>query len=80
MSDSLQQLRARLGELEDLRNTAGLLGWDQQTMMPPRGGASRAESMATVERIRHELFVADETGQLLDAAAAELDGASAGER
>ena len=77
MSDSLQQLRARLGELEDLRNTAGLLGWDQQTMMPPRGGASRAESMATVERIRHEMLVADETGQLLDAAAAELDGASA---
>ncbi len=76
MSDSLQQLRARLGELEDLRNTAGLLGWDQQTMMPPRGGSSRAESMATVERIRHEMFVAEETGRLLDAAAAELDGAS----
>ena len=45
-------------------------------MMPPRGGSSRAESMATVERIRHEMFVAEETGRLLDAAAAELDGAS----
>jgi len=76
VSDSLQQLRARLGELEDLRNTSGLLGWDQQTMMPPRGGPSRAESMATVERIRHDMFVADETGQLLEQAAAELDGAS----
>lgn len=76
MTDSLQQLRARLGELEDLRNTAGLLGWDQQTMMPPRGGSSRAESLATVERIRHELFVDDETGRLLEAAASELDGAS----
>lgn len=45
-------------------------------MMPPRGSASRAESLATIERIRHEMFVAEETGELLEAAAAELDGAS----
>jgi carboxypeptidase Taq len=76
LTDALQQLRTRLGALEDLRNTSGLLGWDQQTMMPPRGGLSRAESLSTVERIRHEMFVAEETGQLLEAAAAELDGAS----
>jgi carboxypeptidase Taq len=72
----MQQLRDRLGVLEDLRNTSGLLGWDQQTMMPPRGGPSRAESMATLERISHEMFIADETGRLLDAAAGALDGAS----
>ena len=76
MSDHLQQLRVRLGELEDLRNTAGLLGWDQQTMMPPRGAESRAESLATLERISHEMFVSDDTGRLIDAASSEFNGAA----
>src|SRR5436305_9826940 len=74
LSNHLQLLRTRLGELEDLRNAAGLLGWDQQTMMPPRGGPARAESLATLERISHELFVSDDTGRLLEAAATALDG------
>jgi carboxypeptidase Taq len=76
MTDPLQELRARMGELEDMRNVAHLLGWDQQTMMPPRGGPARAESLATVERVSHDMFVSAETGRLLEAAAAEVDGDS----
>ncbi len=75
MPDNLTRLRVRLGELSDLRTTAQLLHWDQQTMMPPRGGPARAESLATIERISHDMFVADETGELLEAAAGELNGA-----
>ena len=37
--------------------------WDQQTMMPRDGGAARAEALATLDRIAHELFISDETGQ-----------------
>jgi carboxypeptidase Taq len=76
VTNHVQELRWRLAELEDLRNTAQLLGWDQQTMMPPRGAPARAESLATLERISHDMFVSAETGRLLDAAAAELNGAS----
>src|ERR1700759_1153606 len=43
-------------------------------MMPPRGGQTRAESLATLQRIRHEKFVSDEVGRLLDAADAEING------
>ncbi len=75
-SDPMRELRARLAELEDLRTVRSLLEWDHQTMMPPDGSASRAESVATVQRIAHERFIADETGLLLEAAAKELDGAS----
>ncbi len=75
MTDHSLQLRQRLAELTDLSNAAHLLGWDQQTMMPPRGGAARAEALATLEQISHEMFVSAETGRLLDAAEAELDGA-----
>jgi carboxypeptidase Taq len=65
-----------MAELTDLRSAASLLEWDQQTMMPPHGAGSRAESLATLERISHAMFTASETGRLIDAAAAELDGAS----
>ncbi len=75
MTDPLQELRGRLAELADLRNATQLLGWDQQTMMPPRGGPLRAESLATLHRITHEMFIAAETGRLLDAAEQQLGGA-----
>jgi carboxypeptidase Taq len=63
---ALQQLRARLAQISDLRRISGLLFWDQQTMMPPGGAAARAEHRATLDRMAHELFVAEETGRLLD--------------
>jgi carboxypeptidase Taq len=59
-------LKQRLAEISDLRRVAGLLFWDQQTMMPPGGSAARAEQLATLNRMAHELFVSDETGRLLD--------------
>jgi carboxypeptidase Taq len=78
MSEQLAALRQRLAQLADLRHASNLANWDQQTMMPPRGGSARAESLATLERISHELFVSDQTGRLLDGAASELNGAAPG--
>jgi carboxypeptidase Taq len=75
MSGQLAGLKERMAELTDLRHVSSLAHWDQQTMMPPRGGPSRAESLATLQRITHDLFVDDETGRLLDGAAGELNGA-----
>jgi carboxypeptidase Taq len=75
MPGQLTQLRERLAEFTDLRRAAHLLEWDQQTMMPPRGAPARAESLATLERISHDMFVSAETGKLLEGAAAELNGA-----
>jgi hypothetical protein len=76
MTDGIGQLRKRMASMMDLRMINQLLEWDQQTMMPPLGVSSRAEALATLQRIRHEMLVSDETGRLLDAAAAELDGQS----
>lgn len=67
---SFEALKSRLNTINDLASTAGLLSWDQRTMMPPSGGAVRAERLATVGRLAHELFVSDETAELLDAASA----------
>ena len=61
-----ERLRARLAEIYDLRSATALLYWDQQTIMPRAGAAARAEQLATLSRMTHELFVADETGALLE--------------
>ncbi|MDQ6842347.1 MAG: carboxypeptidase M32 [Actinomycetota bacterium] len=74
MADGIKQLRERLGGVSDLRDALGLLEWDQQTMMPARGAAARAESLATLGRLSHEMFISAETGHLLEAAAGDLNG------
>ena len=75
MSERLEGLKRRMAQLADLAHASSLANWDQQTMMPPRGAEARAESLATLTRISHEMFVDDETGRLLEGSAAELDGA-----
>lgn len=75
MSERLLELRQRLGRLADVGHASALAHWDQQTMMPPRGGFARAESLATLARISHDMFVDDETGRLLDGAREEVQDA-----
>ena len=62
------ELLARLAELTDLDALGALLGWDQQTMMPPDGAEARADLMATLAVLAHERQTAPELGRLLDAA------------
>ncbi|MGO9974218.1 MAG: carboxypeptidase M32 [Solirubrobacteraceae bacterium] len=74
MTDAVRALRARMADIEDLGFATGVLSWDQQTMMPPRGAEARADALATLTRISHEMFVSAETGRMLDAAASQLTG------
>jgi carboxypeptidase Taq len=66
MSDALAQLKERLAKITDLERISRVLSWDHQTMMPPAGLEHRAEHLATLRRISHELMVDNETGRLLD--------------
>jgi carboxypeptidase Taq len=67
VADALAQLKEQLGRITDLERVLRLLSWDQQTMMPAAGAGHRADHMATLRRLAHELLVADETGHLLEA-------------
>jgi len=66
VSEPLLRLQERLGKITDLERISRVLSWDQQTMMPPAGSDHRADHLATLRRIAHELLIADETGRLLD--------------
>jgi len=57
----------RLQQINDVNGALALLGWDQQTKMPPAGAAARAERMATLAGIAHEMQTSDELGALIDA-------------
>jgi len=61
-----ERLKDRLAAVRDLRSARSLLFWDQQTYMPAGGLAGRAEQMATLSRIGHEMLTDAETGMLLD--------------
>ena len=66
MADALTELKDRLGKITDLERVGRVLGWDQQTKMPPAGWRHRAEHLATLRRIQHELLIDKEIGRLLD--------------
>lgn len=70
----LDQLKLILGEVSDLNNTAALLGWDQQTYMPPGGAEGRGYQLATISRLAHDRFTSAEVGRLLDEARPEVAG------
>ncbi|HEY4348642.1 MAG TPA: carboxypeptidase M32 [Gaiellaceae bacterium] len=66
LTGAFDDLRGRLAEVMDLGRASELLGWDQQVMMPPRGGAVRAEQLATLRKVTHEKFTSAEVGRLLE--------------
>ena len=66
MPAPLALLKERLSHVADLNGAAAVLEWDQETYMPPGGAVARAHQIATLHRLAHEHFTADETGALLD--------------
>ena len=70
------RLKELLARVSDVRSAAAVLSWDQETYMPPGAAEARANQLATLRKISHELFTSDEIGGLLDdltPAAEELD-------
>jgi carboxypeptidase Taq len=61
-------LESRFRRLAALQEAAGMLHWDMATVMPDGGRSARAEQLATIEVICHEMLTAGETGDLLDSA------------
>ena len=73
---ALEHLKSKLAEISDLNGAASVLGWDQQTYMPPGGAAARAEQLGTLVKLAHEKLVSDQLGTLLEAAGEEVTGLS----
>ena len=72
MGTGLAPLLTALGEISDLGRARALLAWDERTQMPAGGAAIRAEQLATLTRLRHELLAGDRLGRLIEAAESGL--------
>jgi carboxypeptidase Taq len=70
--NKFETLRDRLAEIHDFQTAAAVLGWDQQTYMPPGGTETRAMQLTTLAKTIHQRFTSDEIGQLLEDLETEL--------
>jgi len=59
------ELRKLHRDVATLRSVDDILNWDQETYMPPAGGAHRAEQQAMISAIVHEKRTAGRIGDLL---------------
>ena len=53
-------------KLADLRAALALMQWDQETYLPPKGAGFRAQQIATLAEMAHELATSEKLGSLLE--------------
>ena len=75
MQDTYDALMAHVRETIALSQVSGLLGWDQETMMPKGSAAQRGEWMGAMEAAVHARSTDPRVGDWLSA----LDGTDLGE-
>ena len=68
MSSAYSTLVEKFRQLSRLDHAMTFLQWDQLVMMPPGGNQSRAEAIAELASMRHEMLISPEIGELLQQA------------
>lgn len=56
----------KMHTIADLRFSAALLQWDQETYLPPKGATIRGQQIATLSELAHRSFTDDALGKLVD--------------
>src|SRR5690349_6152556 len=60
-----ERFRQKMRMIADVRNASGVLQWDQETHMPPKGALIRGQQISTLSEISHRLFSEEELGGIL---------------
>ena len=80
-SSAYRELLEELREISVLGSIGGLLSWDQETMMPPRGVGLRAQQASMISELVHRRATDPRVEELLSAAEADpvlrVDGEAA---
>ncbi len=66
MSKAFNKLTSALRKYADINYASGLLQWDQEVYMPVKGAEMRAQQLATLAGIAHEIGTSVEIGVLLN--------------
>lgn len=76
MQEKIESLKSHLADIINLGRAGSVLGWDQNTYMPPAGAANRGNQLAVISRIAHEWSTSAEMGALIadaEAVASQFD-------
>lgn len=65
---SYQKLETAFRQLAHLKHVGAISHWDEAVMMPPGGGEARAEALAGLQALQHELLVDPKIKQWLEEA------------
>ncbi|MGX5820410.1 carboxypeptidase M32 [Chitinophaga lutea] len=60
-----QEYVSKMQQIADVRHAMAVLGWDQETYLPPAGADFRGRQLTTLSTISHNLATAETLGQLL---------------
>ena len=63
--DAYDALLGRVRRWNAVGDAAGVLGWDQQVMMPEGGTPARSKQLSALSSVRHDMITDEETGALL---------------
>ncbi len=72
-AEAYEQLISHVKEAQLLGSTAGLLGWDQETMMPPKGLPFRSQQLALLAKMAHGMRTDPRIGEWLDACESDTE-------
>jgi|TARA_B100000073_G_scaffold56260_1_gene41610 carboxypeptidase Taq len=64
--DAYEELLERLKDIDLVNQIGGLLGWDQEVLMPPKAAKLRAEQLSWVSKTGHEKLTHPRIGELLN--------------
>lgn len=66
MNPTYQKYKELLSRIADVNYSAAVLSWDQETYMPEKGAAFRAQQLSTLAGLSHELSTSSELGDVLN--------------
>ncbi|NNE82671.1 MAG: carboxypeptidase M32 [Alphaproteobacteria bacterium] len=66
-NSAYEDLAVRFHRIGVIGDALGILHWDQATLMPDGSAPARAEQLATLSVLRHEMLTQPEIGDLLEA-------------
>lgn len=64
-SELYSKYKSVMQKIADVKYSAAVLQWDQETYLPPKGADFRGQQLATLSEIAHEMFTAEKVGNLL---------------
>ncbi|WP_455382280.1 carboxypeptidase M32 [Salinispira pacifica] len=73
MNSKLERLKALDREVQVLSHITAILGWDQETYMPPNAVEERSDQLSAVQALLHEKRTSHEIGELLAALGSTAD-------